>query len=237
MRNYLSNHPVSGATIPGSGEKFKMTLRYSGINTAADVTFGGVRVIPNFGQARTNAIVAWRVALEAHYQTRLLNRLAPPIIQKIEQLFRTKQTDLEREIQSLQSGVTAVRSRIVQAYGVQRAHFHIEERSIESTAQSRVSTINARYEALKASVRRDLEQHVYNLRKDTANVLIAVNSLETDIRRLQTWLRDVGVPRTKSYEEKLKFSNYIKAVFTSKFNCARAANQELREETKVFKVH
>lgn len=36
--------------------------------------------------------------------------------------------------------------------------------------------------------------------------------------RLQTWLRDVGVPRIKSYEEALKFSNYLKTVFTSKFN-------------------
>jgi hypothetical protein len=218
MRNYLSNHPVSGATIPGIGEKFKMTLRYRGINTAADVTFGGVRVIPNFGQARTNAIVAWREALEAHYQTRLLNRLSPSFMQQIEQQFRTKQRDLEQEIQSLQSGVMAVRSRIVQAYAVQRAQFPAEERAIESAAQTRVDSINARFGAQKAGIRNDLEQQLRNLRNDTANVRIAVNSLETDVRRLQTWLRDVGVPRTKSYEETLKFSKYLKAVFTSKFN-------------------
>lgn len=218
MRNYLSHHPVSEARITGIGEKFKMDLQYRGIVTAADVTFGGVRIIPNFGQTRTNAMVAWREGLEAHYQKCLSNNLSPSFMQQIEQQFRTKQTDLEREIQNLQSGVTAVRSRIVQAYGAQRAQFPAEERSIESAAQSRVSTINARYDAQKASVRRDLEQHLHNLRKDTANVRIAVNSLETDIRRLQTWLRDVGVPRTKSYEETLKFSKYLKAVFTSKFN-------------------
>ena len=48
--------------------------------------------------------------------------------------------------------------------------------------------------------------------------VLARDELETDVRRLQTWLRDVGVPRTKSYEETLKFSKYLKAVFTSKFN-------------------
>lgn len=218
MHSFLANHYVSQAVIPGIGAKFKITLKYHGILTAADVTFGAVRIVPGFGYSRTRSIVAWREGLEAHYRTRLLNSLPPSVLQQIVQQFEARQATVESEMRNLRVAAASTRSRISQSYESRRGQLAKEEKSIEFSAQSRVNSINAKFLAQIASLRTDQEQQLRSFRKEAANARLSANNLESDIRRLHTWQRTVGSPRTKSYEESMTFPKYLKEVFTSKFN-------------------
>ena len=216
MSNFLSKNPISEATITGIGTKYKLSLQYRGIATAADVTFANVRVVPGFGHARTSSIVAWREGLELHYQSRMPTRLSPSFIKQIEDQFRVKKTELENELRTLQATITNARTRVTQAYDTRRSQLAAEEQAITATAQARVNAINAKYSGQIASLRTDFEQRQRNLRKDTANARVSINNLESDIRRLQTWQREVGTPMKKSYDEFFTFPKYVHSVFTSK---------------------
>ena len=218
IRANLALHYVSQADIPGIGPKFRSSLKNRGIVTAAHVTFGAVRVIPGFGQSRTAAIVAWKDGIEAHYRMRLLKDFSDPAVRQAERQFRDMQDSLELALERARNAAQSARIRVSQEYQQKRSQISSEEQGVLLATETRVAVINSKYSRQIATQRTDTEQKIRALRKDTANAQAALNSLETDIRRLESWHREVGVPRTKRYEETLTFSKYLKIVFTSKFN-------------------
>lgn len=217
MNAFLSRHPVSGATLSGIGTRFKMNLNYSGIRTAADVTYGTVRVVDGFGQSRTATIMAWRQGLEAHYENRLPTQLSASDLQQVVQQSNAKRIELETLLRTIQTNLTEARSRVTRNYDVRRNQLAAEEQQIGVTAQTKTAAINSKHTAQIASRQTDFEQLRRNLQREIANARVSINSLESEIRRLHTWQREVGVPRSQGYES-LTFARFCRTVLTSKFD-------------------
>jgi hypothetical protein len=217
MNTFLSRHPISAATLSGIGTRFKGNLRCVGILTGADVTYAKVRVVDGFGQSRTATILAWRQGLESHYETRLPIQLSVAERNQIVQQINTMRSELNNLLTTIRANLTETKSRVTQSYDGRRAQLASEERQINATAQAKIAAINMKYVAQIASRQSDFEQKIRSLQRDTADARLSTNSLESDVRRLQTWQREVGTPRRQGYET-LTFGKFCNTVLNSKFN-------------------
>ena len=86
LTNGLQNTLLADAKTPGVGPKLKTTLADHGIRTAFDISAGRISSIPGFGEAKVNALMAWRGMVEQD-----LNRRVPRCLDEAqEQSIRLK---------------------------------------------------------------------------------------------------------------------------------------------------
>ncbi len=211
----LCRHPIADAKLPGVGPRYKANLNYAGIQTAADVSHAGVRVVDGFGQSRTSTVVAWRQDLVSLYQSQLPDRVPQNIIDDVEQQIGTHRFALESKLSSLQAKVRNTRESIGKAYESRHTAILVEGRQVTATAQEKIKVIATRFAGEVASIRADLEQRQRNLRREVATAQVSVTHLASDIQRLQSWHSEVGIPRSGKYAV-LTYSKFLKKVFFTK---------------------
>jgi len=216
LNHLLSTHPVDGADLTGIGSRLKLNLQYAGIRTAADVAFGKVRVVDDFGHVRTSKVVAWRNDLAARYESRLPTRLQGSDLKPIDDYIRSKTTDLENQNRVIQQKMVTAKSNVTRIYDSRRSQLTVGETKIQTDHKNVVAGINAQHSSNVTATQTRFTHLRQNLEREAASVRSTINNLEMETQRLQSWIREVGTPRTKAYES-VNLANFARKVFLEKF--------------------
>ena len=98
VEKFLDTFDIYDARITGIGEQRKATLISYGIETAADVSYSKISMVPGFGTVYTSNLVGWRQSLESRFVFDPNKGIDPADKQAIEQEIalkrRTAETDL-----------------------------------------------------------------------------------------------------------------------------------------------
>ncbi len=135
VEKFLDTFDIYDARITGIGEQRKATLISYGIETAADVSYSKISMVPGFGAVYTSNLVGWRQSLEGRFVFDPNKGIDPADKQAIEQEIalkrRTAETDLSagpvRLKQSIEL-VTQIQEQI-------RKDIELNSRDIESVDQ------------------------------------------------------------------------------------------------------
>ena len=77
---------------------------------SADVTFAKVMAVPEFGQTRTKALIAWRAGLERRFRFNPTHAVDPRDIAAVDQRHAARRNDLERILSSGRQKLQKIRS-------------------------------------------------------------------------------------------------------------------------------
>lgn len=155
--------------------------------------------------------------MAAHYKNRLPSRLRAPDAEQIENHFQINRTTLENQLRTIEQNMATARSRVAMNFEGRKTQLRAEDALFSSSVQQRLRDINARHNAKIASTQASFEQMRRNIERETTNTRLLNTSLESDLRRIQNWLHDVGIPKSKEYES-LTFERFLRVVFTNKFD-------------------
>ncbi|MDA0590548.1 MAG: hypothetical protein O3C17_21335 [Planctomycetota bacterium] len=100
LEEWLDRCYISGAQLSGIGPGRVATLQSYGIETAKDVTRGGVSRIPGFGPRLTATLVAWRRVCESRFTFDPSKGPPASDIQKLERTFSIERSRLMRTLEN-----------------------------------------------------------------------------------------------------------------------------------------
>lgn len=112
LTNYLDQHLLNNASIPGIGPSKKVVLASFGIESAADIKQSEILKIPGFGQVTTEKLLEWRAGIETKcvYNSTVTSKDIEARA-KIENMFNKQASAL---LKRLSSGSTELRQILLQ---------------------------------------------------------------------------------------------------------------------------
>lgn len=98
LEKFLDSFDIYDAQITGIKEQRKAALISYGIETAADVSYSKINMVPGFGPVYTSNLVAWRQSLESRFVFDPNKGIDPADRQAIEQEIALKRRNGEKEL-------------------------------------------------------------------------------------------------------------------------------------------
>ncbi|MFM7447011.1 MAG: hypothetical protein ACKO24_00230 [Leptolyngbyaceae cyanobacterium] len=95
LRIYLERYFIENAGIANIGKKRALALASYGIETAADVSFDRISLVPGFGPVLTQKIVDWRTNLEIAFQNYRPSPKDLVALKSVDQKYDRKRSGLE----------------------------------------------------------------------------------------------------------------------------------------------
>ena len=111
--------------------------------------------------------------------------------------------------------VTA-KSNVTRIYDSRRSQLTVGETKIQTDHKNVVAGINSQHSSNVTATQTRFTHLRQNLEREAASVRSTINNLEMETQRLQSWIREVGTPRTKAYES-VNLANFARKVFLEKF--------------------
>jgi DNA uptake protein ComE-like DNA-binding protein len=140
----LSKAALSASVVSGVGEALAERLYAAGVSCALDVTsYNRVRKVPGIGDAKANALVAWRQGVEQR-----ANRSAPSLSQaessRIRGKYATLRQRIDQQIASSKDEERRERQQILQRYAAPRGALDAEEHSARRDFNIQRDTVQAK---------------------------------------------------------------------------------------------
>lgn len=98
LQKFLDRHLIEHAQLKRIGSSLRDALASFGVETAADVSYSSVSIVPGFGPARTEQLLAWRRGLESRFQFNPSAGVDPADVAALDQKFARLRSNLERTL-------------------------------------------------------------------------------------------------------------------------------------------
>lgn len=125
LQNFLENHFIDTAQIPGIRVTDHMALASYGIETAADISLQALEVVPGFGQhlgrQRVKALLAWRQTLEQQFRPNPRQGANPQALANLQEHYAQQRQGIEQELLAAPDKLAKIKTEILK----QRAQLNI----------------------------------------------------------------------------------------------------------------
>jgi len=115
LEKYLDRFEIEDANIEGIGKGRKQTLASYGIETAADIDYSKLHIVPGFGPKLTNALISWRDGLASRFRFDPARGPDPSDVAKINNDIALLRRDLQQKLVGGSAQLKQIRSQIMNA--------------------------------------------------------------------------------------------------------------------------
>jgi DNA-binding helix-hairpin-helix protein with protein kinase domain len=99
QKKFLENCRIDDCTLPRVGTALKNILKSLGIRTAADISVGSLRGIPQLDNTLTNELLAWREKMERNFLFDPAKGIEQSDVQALIHKYQPMMRPVERELQ------------------------------------------------------------------------------------------------------------------------------------------
>lgn len=136
LEKFLDSFDIYSARIPGIGEQRTATLISYGIETAADINYSRIKgIVPGFGPANTNKLIAWRQNIENRFVFDKNKGVDPRDKQAVEQEIALKRRNGETEFSAGPVRLKQIIERVTQLQELVRKDIELNSKDIEEVGK------------------------------------------------------------------------------------------------------
>ena len=122
-RTYLQSFPIEGFLAPGVWNRQKATLRSFGIETAWDVSYDRIVVLPGFGPTLSSAVVGWKQHLLRRFRPDSNEPVPQSELKAVVASYNQHARELELELRDCRSNLVNIHQRLTDhCRAVKRMH-------------------------------------------------------------------------------------------------------------------
>lgn len=136
LTRFLESHSIETAKIKGLGTARKLTLRSYGIETAFDVDRSRIERIYGFGPAKAQALVAWRLSVEARFRFDPKRGVDPRDIAIVKADIAKRRVDGEAR---LRNTISALQKSSIDALAIRTGPHVAEQEALAALEQAKVN--------------------------------------------------------------------------------------------------